>query len=99
MRRLGYNRIPLPLNFANFEVPVRRSPWLTTHSFRTLSRKAQFERSSAHLKFLLSKSRSFHFTGGLGYQSVYGSNLQQFRYWLMVKYEGWFFWYDYENYV
>ena len=54
--RLGYSRIPLPLNFAKFEVPVRRSPWLTTRSFRTLSRKALFKRSSTHLKLLLSKT-------------------------------------------
>ena len=99
VRRLGYNRIPLPLNFAKFEVPVRRSPWLTTRSFRTLSRKALFERSSTHLKLLLSKTRSFHFTGGLGYWIVYGLNLRRFRYWRMPKYEGWLFWCDYEDYV
>ena len=99
VRHLGYNRILLPLNFAKFEVPVRRSPWLIARSFWTRSRKAQFERSSAYLRFLLSKTRSFHFTGGLGYQSIYGSNLRRFRYWRMPKYEGWFFLYDYEDYV
>ena len=49
VRHLRYNRIPLPLNFAKFEVPVRRSPWLTARSFQTISHKAQFERSFAHL--------------------------------------------------
>ncbi len=80
VRRLGHSRIHLPLNLARFEVPIRRSPWLTSRSFRTLSRKALFERSSARLKFLLSRTRSFHFTGGLGYPSIYGSNLRRFRY-------------------
>ena len=47
----------------------------------------------------MSKTRSFHFTGGLGYPSVYGSNLRRFRYWQTPKYEGWYFWYDYEDYV
>ena len=82
---LGYNRIPLPLNFAKFEIPVRRFPWLTTRSFRTLSHKALFERSSAHLKLLLLKTRSFHFIGGLGHRSIYGSNLRRFRYWQIPK--------------
>ena len=99
MRRLGHSRTLLPLNLARFEVPVRRSPWLTSRSFRTLSRKALFERSSAHLKLLLSRTRSFHFTGGLGYRSIYGSNLRRFRYWRIPKYEGWFLWYDYEDHV
>ena len=97
--RLGFNKAPLTLNFAKFKVPVRRSSWLSTRSFRTLSRKAQFERSSTHLNILLSKTRSFHFTRRLGYQSIYGTNLQRFRYWRTPKYEGLFLYYDYEDYI
>ena len=80
VRRLSLSRVPLSLNFARFEVPVRRSPWLTTHSFWTMYCKAMYERSTANLAFILSRSRSFHFTEGLGYQIIYGMNLRRFRY-------------------
>ena len=99
VHRLGHSRAPLPLNFSKFKIPVRRSSWLSVLSFQTSSWRAQFKRSSAHLNFFLSKTRSFHFTGGLGYPRIYGANLRRFRYWRMPKYECWFLYYDYEDFV
>ena len=84
---------------AQFKVRIRRSSWLCSRSFRSSSRRVEFERSSAYLNILLSKTRSFHFTGGLGYGNIYGANLRRFRYWRTTKYEGWFLFYDYEDYI
>ena len=99
VRRLGHSKAHFPLNFTNFEVPIRRSPWFSRRSFQIASFQAKFERSSAILAFILSRTQSFHFTEGLGYQSIFGANLRRFRYWQLPKYEGWFLYYDCENFV
>ena len=89
----------MPLNFAQFKVPVRCTLWLSSRSFLTSSRRTQFERSSAYLNLLLLKIWSFHFTGGLGYRNINATNLRRFRYWRTPKYEGWFLFCDYKDYI
>ena len=96
---LSYSKRLLPLNFGKFKVPVRHSPWISMHSYWSMSWRAKYERSSAIITYILSSTWSFVFTRGLAYRNVFGANLLRYRYWLTSKYERRFSYEDYLDFV
>ena len=65
-----------------------------------ICRKEFYSRGLQHVLLnILSLCWSFVFIRGLGHHSIIGVNLRRFRYWHTPKYEGWFSYEDYLEFV